>query len=162
MLVIKTPIGSDVIIKIKSTFSKMHLLNLFIKSVQNNVLLCDKNVLLQQQATSSWWCIPFSALERVKMAGQFPKVSSYGDPLTDIFFLVFNSCCPLSGHRRTGFLIPNDRPLSSFTFLTTPFILSSNSKPFFYLSYLSLLLIFMLLLIFFYIYLTTFNLTLAL
>ena len=80
------------------------------------------------------------------MACQFPKGSFSDDPLRT-FFLVFYLYCPLSVHRLTAFLIPNDRSFSSFTFLTTLSILFSNSKIISYLSYQSLLLILILLLI---------------
>ena len=41
-----------------------------------------------------------------KLLVNSPRFSSSGDPLTEIFLLVFYSCFPLSGHRWMAFLIP--------------------------------------------------------
>ena len=92
-------------------------------------------LLHQQQAISSWLVqSPSLHWGGSKWLVNSPRVSSSDDPL-GTFFLVFYPCCSLSGHRRMAFLIPNDCLPSSFTFLTTPFIIFSNSKPLIYLTY---------------------------
>ena len=74
-----------------------------------------------------------------------PRASHHrAAPLWTIFSLIFYPCCPLRGHRWTAFLIPNDCPLSSFTFLKTFLSSFSNPNPPFYLFYPPLLLIRML------------------